>query len=292
MKQINLTITSIVFCASNLLSTANSFAQNSNSNKYFIKSTFNNKTYELQVSLPKNYTQKDTLRYPVLYILDGRVSFTPMNSTRGTLEFGREVKDFIMVAIDDSSSTDANWIGSRYTDFTPSVNLQSDTLWSKLMGLPEGTMKSGGADSFLKTLEEEVIPYMDNHFKTTTDRGISGHSLGGLFTGYCLLKKPYLFKRYGINSPALWWNNNEMVQLENLFASKNPELNAKVFLSIGGAEDPLMLAPFNAFTNAIKNHNYKHLTITVKVFEEETHLSVVPACGSRTLRVLYGTNVN
>jgi hypothetical protein len=31
--------------------------------------------------------------------------------------------------------------------------------------------------------------------------------------------------------------------------------------------------------------------MTVKTFDGETHLSVVPAGGSRTLKVLYGANV-
>jgi hypothetical protein len=53
-----------------------------------------------------------------------------------------------------------------------------------------------------------------------------------------------------------------------------------------------MLGSFNAFTNSIKNHNYKGLSMSVKIFDGETHLSVVPAGSSRTLKVLYGSNVN
>ena len=82
-----------------------------------------------------------------------------------------------------------------------------------------------------------------------------------------------------------------MVRIENDYASHHSELTAKVFFSVGGSEDANMLASFNAFTNSIKNHNYKGLSMTVKIFEEETHLSVVPAGGSRTLKVLYGSTV-
>ena len=69
------------------------------------------------------------------------------------------------------------------------------------------------------------------------------------------------------------------------------DLSAKVFFSIGGFEDPMMLASFKAFTNSMKNHNYKGLSMTVKIFDEETHVAVVPAGGSRTLKVLYGSMV-
>jgi predicted alpha/beta superfamily hydrolase len=105
------------------------------------------------------------------------------------------------------------------------------------------------------------------------------------------LKKPYLFNRYGVNSPSFWWNNSELVRNENEYASQHGELSAKVFFSVGGSEDAMMLASFNAFTDSIKKHNYKGLSMTVKIFDGETHSSVVPAGGSRTLKVLYGSTV-
>ncbi|HTD99818.1 MAG TPA: alpha/beta hydrolase-fold protein [Mucilaginibacter sp.] len=214
-----------------------------------------------------------------------------MSSIREVLDLGKEIKDIIIVSIDDSCTTNVDWLASRYNDFTPSSMLQVDTLSSKIMKIPEGKLKSGGAELFLRTLQNDMIPFIEKHYKTTNDRGLSGHSLGGLFAGYCLLKKPELFKRYGINSPSFWWNNSEMVRNENDYARHHPELTAKVFFSVGASEDVNMLTSFNAFTNAIKSHNYKDLSMTVKIFDGETHLSVVAACSSRTLKVLYGSTV-
>jgi len=297
MKQINIIVTNIFFFAILSLSSEKSIGQRVHPSEtqltkgHSIKSGFNGKTYQLWVSLPKKYSENDSLRYPVLYVLDGKFSFNSMSSIRDVLDLGKEIKDIIIVSIDFSGITDEDWFVSRYNDFTPSSILQADTLWSKILKIPEGKLKSGGADLFLNTLEKDMIPYINNHYKTTTDRGLSGHSLGGLFAGYCLLKKPDLFKRYGINSPSFWWNNNELVRNETYYASEHTDLSAKVFFSVGGAEDAMMLSSFNAFTNSIKSHNYKGLSMTVKIFDEETHSSVVPAGGSRTLKVLYGPTV-
>ena len=82
-----------------------------------------------------------------------------------------------------------------------------------------------------------------------------------------------------------------MLRDENYYASKHMELSANVFFSIGGFEYAMMLAPFHTFTNTIKSHNYKDLSMTIEIFDGETHLSVVPSCSSRTLKVLYGSNV-
>jgi len=297
MKQINFIVTNIVLLVVLSLSSEQSKGQSLQpaesqfTKGHSIKSGFNGKTYQLWVSLPKKYSAQDSLRYPVLYVLDGKFSFTSMSSIRDVLDLGKEVKDIIIVSIDFSGNTDEDWFVSRYNDFTPSSYLQADTLWSKILKIPEGKLKSGGAELFLNTLEKELIPYINDRYKTSADRGLSGHSLGGLFAGYCLLKKPGLFKRYGINSPSLWWNNSELVQNENYYASEHSDLSANVFFSVGGSEDAMMLAPFNAFTNSIKNRNYKGLSMTVKIFDEETHSSVVPAGGSRTLKVLYGSTV-
>ena len=296
MNRINLPISSLIFCVI-ILSTANLFGQDKTNNlmattkEHVIKSSFNNKLYQLHVSLPKNYSAGDTIHYPVLYVLDGKFSFTSFHSIREVLDLGREIKNVIIVAIDDSSRSDADWFANRYNDLTPSGITQSDTQWSKMMNIPVGKLRSGGAELFLSTIQHDIIPFTDKHYKTSSDRGISGHSLGGLFAGYCLLKRPTLFNRYGINSPAFWWNNNEMLSLENSFSQQSKSMSAIVFFSAGALEGQMMIAPITAFTNSLKNHEYKGLAMTSQIFDGETHVSVVAACSSRTLKVLYGSNV-
>jgi len=49
----------------------------------------------------------------------------------------------------------------------------------------------------LNVLRNEIIPFIDKKYKTTTDCGISGQSFGGLFAGYCLFSAPDLFNRLG-----------------------------------------------------------------------------------------------
>jgi hypothetical protein len=297
MKRINSDISSLIFCVIVFLSTATLFGQDKSNNlmattkEHIIKSSFNNKFYQLYISLPKNYSTNDTIHYPVLYVLDGKFSFTSFHSIREVLDLGKEIKDVIIVAIDARSQTDADWFADRYNDFTPSSIPQSDTQWSKMMNIPAGKLKSGGSELFLSTLQNDIIPFIDKHYKSTADLGLSGHSLGGLFAGYCLMKKPDLFKRYGINSPSFWWNNNEILSLENSFAKQGKSISANVFFSAGALEGGMMIAPMTAFTNSLKTHDYKGLTMISQIFEGETHLSVVPACSSRTLKVLYGSNV-
>jgi predicted alpha/beta superfamily hydrolase len=256
-----------------------------------VKSTVNNKTYQLYVSLPKNYNVADTMRYPVLYVLDGQYAFPSFFSIRENLDMAREIDNVIIVAIADSSQSESAWIISRYFDYTPSHMPQMDSLWPKIMNVPAGSLISGGAQSFLFTIQKNIIPFIEEHYKTNSSRGISGHSLGGLFASYCLLTAPGLFNSYGINSPALWWNNKEILTLEDAFAKQHTALAANVFVSVGSLEGEMMVGPITAFAQSLINHNYQGLTVKSQIFDNETHVSVSAASSSRTLRVLYNPKV-
>src|SRR5258706_13397506 len=172
-----------------LLNVTLSLGQNSSpsallqAKEHIIKSGFNTKTYQLDVSLPKNYKTSDTLHYPVLYVLDGKYSFTSFYSIRELLDLGKEISDVIIVAIDGNNLSESDWMANRFNDFTPGNIPQADSTWSKMFNLPYGKLKSGGAPSFLNTIQKEIIPFIGKHYKINRNRGLFGHSLGGLFVG-------------------------------------------------------------------------------------------------------------
>ena len=160
---------------------------------HIINSIHNEKEYRLQVLLPTGYSTANTIRYPVLYALDGKYSTTLFYSIVETFALAKELKDIIIVTIDSNVQTEREWQTSRYHDYTPSFNPQADTAIAKFFKLPIST--SGGAAAFLSTLENEIIPLIEQQYKTSYERGLYGHSLGGLFAGFCLTTKPNLFQK-------------------------------------------------------------------------------------------------
>ena len=250
----------------------------------------NGKNYRLLISLPKNYSKTDTTKYPVLYLLDGNYIFPIAHSTRQLLDFTSSLEDLIIVGIGYTwQQSYTPWFTGRWNDLTPTHDTVADTSRSfvTMLNLKPGELTSGGADEFIKILKNELIPFIEKQYKTNGDKGIEGHSFGGLFATYCLFQKPQLFNRYGINSPSLWWDNNKLFEIEKNFAAKNKNLNAQVFISVGNKEGESMYPKMTAFTDTLKAHNYAGLSLTSQVFEGEGHFSVVPASISRTLRVLY-----
>ncbi len=254
------------------------------STAYVIQSGINKKKYVVTVLLPKSYSVSDSIKYPALYVLDGKYSTTSFYGIKENFALGKEVKDIIFVTIDANVQSESEWLGNRYTDLTPSSNPSSDTAIANYFKLP--VSPSGGGPDFLATIEKDIIPFIEHKYKTNKERGIFGHSLGGLFVAYCLLTKPALFQKYSMNSPSIWWTNSGMVALADSVAKRNPNMEASIFISAGSLEGDFMIGPLNNFIQSLKN-NFPNLNITNKIFEDETHLSVVPAASSRTLKVLY-----
>jgi predicted alpha/beta superfamily hydrolase len=261
--------------------------------EHVVKSKINNNTYHLSVSLPMHYAAKDTTRYPVLYLLDGGLNFPIAHAARMAMDMTGELEQFIIVGIEyEWEKSLQPWMILRWKDFTHSKVIGADTnkAFLRLVDLKKGDLLSGGANNFINVLQKEIIPFIENQYNTNNDRGISGHSLGGLFASYCLFTQQNLFQRYGINSPSLWWNKREMFFIEKEFSEKNTALPARVFMSVGSLEGASMTPLMVAFADSLLTRNYTGLNLSSHVFESETHMSVLPAMISRTIKVLYGKN--
>jgi predicted alpha/beta superfamily hydrolase len=117
----------------------------------------------------------------------------------------------------------------RTRDFTPTVAPACDVA---------ADMMGGGA-RFLAFIGDELQPWVRTHNEVDADdSAFIGHSFGGLFGLYVLLSEPATFKRYGIGSPALQWDNYVMFEKEAAYARAHDDPAAKVFPSVGAYENP------------------------------------------------------
>ena len=289
-KKFTVLILFLVISTYELIGQTNSILTINQKQELILESKINRTTYYLNISLPQHYSSKDTTHYRVLYMLDGGWAFPIAHSARTALDMFGELEDIIIVGIEyEWEQSLTPWFTSRWKDYTPTKDAKYDesTTYIKAFGLPEGSLSSGGGPVFLNVIRKEIIPFIEKEYKTTSDRGISGHSFGGLFAGYCLLSTPNLFNRYGINSPSFWWNNKEMFNMEKIFSEHNQSLPVQVFMSVGSLEGKSMTPVMTAFADSLRSRNYKGLNLSTHIFEDETHMSVMPAMISRTLRVLY-----
>ena len=248
---------------------------------YTINSALNKRAYQISVALPSSYSKQK--KYPVFYILDGYYAFPIAKEAMKALMMGNLVHDFILVSIAGDETNDYDWLVNRWTDYTFTQLPKKDSTLTKVWNIKSPGLISGGGETFYKIIKGEIIPFIDSKYSTNNERGISGHSLSGLYVANILLKSDGVFTKFGINSPSFLFWDNDIMQAELNHAKTHANLNAKVFFSIAELEDGLdNLLKFEA-----RVKKYNGFNSQFAIFKDETHNSVGPAMISRTMRVLY-----
>ena len=151
-------------------------------------------TRRINVYLPPAYADSATLRLPVLYMPDGGLGedFLHVAGLVQVLVGNGSMRPFILVGIENTQ---------RRRDLTgPTTNAEDRKIAPKV----------GGSAAFRQFLREELLPQVQQRYRTTAETAIVGESLAGLFVVETLLLEPKLFNTYLAFDPSLWWNNGQL----------------------------------------------------------------------------------
>lgn len=232
--------------------------------------------YKLYVSTPPGY-QKDKA-YSVVYLLDADYSFPIVKGITDHLSQRGDLEDLILVGIAYHGPDRYQWHRTR--DYTPVPTTEG--------GYSEEIQRtSGGGPNFIKFMEHELIPFINNAFRVTETRCIVGHSYGGLLVSSILFSDSRLFRKYIIVSPSVWYANKYLLQAEQDYAKKQNKGNADVYLAIGSLDSKRMLTDTDSLVNQMQQHRYSHLTFRSQILLNETHNSIFPSAVSNGLRFVF-----
>jgi predicted alpha/beta superfamily hydrolase len=214
-----------------------------------------NEQRKIEILLPEEYNPGSDAKYDVVYILDGEIHF---DNFAFIYQFARNEKlipPLILVSVPNIYTSAGS---TRDRDFVP----------DKLTEL----ITSGGADNFITFFKNELIPYIEKKLPVTGDNTLYGHSLGGLFTLYVMLKESGLFTNYLCSDPALPWNNSYIITMakETL---KEKALPGKT-LWIDGAEDTYRNVGIQKMDSVVKEFAPQGLHHKTSVYANETHMSI------------------
>jgi len=189
--------------------------------QFNIESTILGEQRSVIVGLPESYQSGDS-SYPVLYVLDGAVFF---HSTTGISEFlatNEFMPEMIVIAV---NNTDRN------RDMTPpSQEANEQQMFPTL----------GGAENFQRYFSEELMPWVEQHYRTQSYKVLIGHSLGGLFAIHTLTTRPELFNAYIAISPSMQWNAQRLVGQAEQFFAATPELPVSLYMTAGNEGGKLL----------------------------------------------------
>ncbi len=178
---------------------------------------------DLLVYLPPGYDE-GIERYPVVYMHDGQNLFDATTSFAG-VEWGvdeqmealaRRGLQAIVVGI--------NHMGARrIAEYNPFEDQDHGV---------------GVGEAYLAFLAETLKPYIDRSFRTRPEPSqtlLFGSSMGGLISLYGLLRRPEVFARVGVMSPALWPGQRAIFDLVRSSANGT----GCIYLDIGTGEQQL-----------------------------------------------------
>ena len=111
------------------------------------------------------------------------------------------------------------------------------------------------------------------------DQTLVGASLGGLFALHTMLTAPRAFQRYVAISPAIYWGDGKLFDLEADLAAKAQDLPVHLYLAAGGLEEghdarQKFVSNLYALEARLRARAYPGLDMSLRVFEGETHMSV------------------
>ena len=164
-------------------------------NSFTIDSKLVNEKRVINVWAPPNYKEgKESL--PVLYMPDGGIKedFPHIANTLAKLIENKSIPPFILVGIENTI---------RRRDLTGSSEVKKDGKYCPI---------TDGATNFRAFILKELVPEINNKYRTTSKKGIIGESLAGLFVMETFLLRSETFDFYIAMDPSLWWNNHELVR--------------------------------------------------------------------------------
>lgn len=247
-----------------------------------ITSAINGQEYELYIKLPNNY-EATSKTYPVAILQDVGVT-SDVTENAVSLMAGKEIENIILVGMSYSKGVSPKV--SRTRDFTPTY-APNETGAHSL----DAQKYSGNAKEYIQFIEQQVLPIISKKYRINQSNKIFiGHSFGGLLGAYILLTNSELFDSYIISSPSLWYDERVMFRLEESYAKKNRNMNAKVLLYIGEEERKSrrgnMVQDLLRYEKILKSRNYKGLNVKAVIVDGANHSSAFPSLISSALTAI------
>lgn len=233
----------------------------------------------LNIYLPEGYAENDSVKYPVIYLLDGSADEDFIH-VAGLVQFNsfpwvNRVPQSIVVGI---ANVD------RKRDFTFPTTIEADK---------KKYPTTGHSDAFIAFIEKELQPFIEKKYRVSGMKTIIGESLGGLLATEILLKKPTLFNKYIIISPSIWWDNGSLLNQSSALLEENFSQPTDVYVGVGKegltptAVPRVMEVDANLLADKIRSSKSKNVHVFFDYLPDEDHATIAHQAVMNAFKLLY-----
>ena len=229
-----------------------------------IDSKILNETRIINIWTPPNYaTSTDSL--PVLYMPDGGLQedFPHIANTVAELVNNKTIRPVIVVGIENIQ---------RRKDLSGPTEIEEDKKIAPVIG---------GAEKFRSFINDELFSEINKRYRTTTEKGIIGESLAGLFIVETFFIAPDMFDFYIAMDPSLWWNNHYLIRTAKDNLAKFPTNQKRLWFAGSKTKD------ISGFTNELSKilatQQLKNLSWKFSDEPKEKHNTIYRATKEKAL---------
>ena len=245
-----------------------------------LKSNYNEAEYSLFIRLPNEY-KTNNKSYPTLFLLDPQYLFSVCYGVQRIYEnyiivgIGHKVLDF--KELDQKARGHIIEI-NRDRDFLPwKVNKNIFSKGVSEVEIDEIVSASGQAEKFSQFINHQVIPLIDQKFRTTEERTLIGHSFGGVFVSFMLFCHPENFTKFLAITPVLASEYYQEKKMFEALKKKISDTKKFAYFSIGGEEKDDRI---NNYVEVLEKAclaiaELSNIVGKVEIIAEENHVSVV-----------------
>lgn len=246
--------------------------------------------YLIKVTTPPGYSEDK--KYSTLYYLDAWWLEDLVKGTYNILNYSKNVETVILVGI-TITGNELKFNEQRTRDYTPTPYDIDIMKFPFSIPLKTGPFKvtnenSGKSFSFRKFLKNKVFKEVIESYSTDQcNRAFLGHSFGGLFGIYELVKEDTFFTDYIIIAPALWWNKSNGLYegLEKI--NKTKDWSANLYICYGDSNDLFIVKSTDKFISYLNSNNINGLKYKFIKYSDDDHVSVLPKAIYDGLEYLY-----
>lgn len=198
MKHFQTFITTILFT---IVASSNLFSQQTATLKAIeIRSTILNQIRPIYIYTPWQYNERDLVAFDVIYVFDAqnREIFDLVHST---INYVSQKRKFIVVGVASPAYDSLDYY--RNSDYLPKpINIS----------LEQYQTNKPNAENFWNYFSNEVMPFINNNYRTTGVNYLVGHSLSASFVLDKAISNNDSFKGFICISPNLAYDKNRLAE--------------------------------------------------------------------------------
>ena len=248
--------------------------------------------YTLYIKLPEAYHTKteetgqalsdikSLKHYPVIYTTD---AVWHMDLLSGVTEFLLPGVILVGISWQHNMPTDIDYgdrraFASRFKDYSFVPHDKPDV---------QAKYQFGQGDKHLRFIQQDIIPYIEQHYRTMPDkRAYLGYSMGAEFGGFMLLSAPSTFNYYILGSPSLDTTSLSFLKTLKYPSSTQHPINTDVIVTIGELETTRMTLT-KEFVELLESHKAQGVSVEqLNVIQNSDHTSAVPDTFSQGIKWL------